>query len=70
MARRIKVEEAPSEAYGIRVIHPDGVSGWIVGEDGEAMRFASEAEAMKALRKLLKLDGYSWNCETSVAKLP
>ena len=65
MGRKIVAVE---DRYGILVIHHDGSSGWLVGNDNDYLLFTSLKEATKYLKKL-KTDGsYSWNCEVTVAK--
>ena len=66
MARKIKIEPADSDKFGILVSYPDGASGWIVGPDCDYLLFDTEAEAAKALRKMKKDDRYSWNCDVQV----
>ena len=70
MQRKIKITDADTDKYGLRVTHVDGVTGWIVGADGDYLLFDSETDAEKALRKMKRDENYSWNCTAVVDKFP
>jgi len=68
MTRKIKIEPADADKFGILVSYQDGASGWIVGPDCDYLLFDSDQEASRALRKLKRNDNYSWNCRAEVVR--
>ena len=68
MAMKIKAVDPGTEKYGIRITHDDGKIGWIAGPDCDYLLFDSEHDALKALRRMLRDDRYSWNCVVEVAR--
>lgn len=69
MSRKVVIMKEEPKPYGIRVTYPDGSSGWVVGQDKKCMAFASEGEAVKAMRRMKRDTRYTWNCTVEVAKL-
>ena len=62
---------AAPKGYGIQIIHTDlGITGWLVGGQGEVQTFKTKKEANAKLEALLKDDSYTWsNCTAEVSKI-
>ena len=52
--------------WAIGVQHEDGTVGYFLGDDRKVKTYSTEAEAERAMRKMLRNDGYSWNCDVRV----
>lgn len=52
--------------YAVGALHDNGERGYFLGDNNKPKVYTSEAEAQKALRKMLRNDGYSWNCNVKV----
>ena len=55
--------------YAIGVLYDSGLKGYFLGEDLKIKTYTTEEEAQKALRRMLRNDGYSWNCDVRVFEL-
>lgn len=58
----------PDTKYGIRVIHNNGINGWIADKNCKVMLFKTKTEAAKALNQM-KLDPhYLWKYDAEVTE--
>lgn len=53
---------------GIRVTHRNGITGWIVGENGRVRLFKTKPAAQKWIDDVIATEKYSWDCETEITK--
>lgn len=68
MARKIAAEDAAR--YAIAVCHPDGTRGFLTGPDADVQTYATQSEAERAMRRLLKDDSYTWSHPLEVCIYP
>lgn len=60
---------ATPKGYGIQITHTDiGITGWLVGGQGEVQTFKTKKEANAKLDALLKDESYTWSqCTAEVS---
>lgn len=56
------------DKYGIAVIHPDGVIGWLTKADASVELFENEKEAEKGLKRRLKDTRYTWTLPMEIRR--